>query len=76
MISDTRLNIIGEMTNRMLNLPDTLAGMTVLAPTPLNAPSMPCKDKLGFRILPISTSTLSEDRAMGAPADSSTSWIE
>lgn len=44
-ISSTRRTI--DKTYRMLNFPATLAGITVFAPTPWNAPSMPCKDKEG-----------------------------
>jgi len=58
---------------RMLNFPETLAGMTVFAPAALNAPSIPWIDKLGDRMRPIRTETLSLDNAMEAPAASSIS---
>ena len=35
-----------RLTYRILNLPDTLAGMTVFAPAVLNAPSIPCIERL------------------------------
>ena len=64
------------LTYRILNLPDTLEGITVFAPGALNAPSIPWMERLGLRIRPISTETLSCDSAMAAPADCSTSAIE
>ena len=64
------------LTYRILNLPDTLAGMTVFAPAVLNAPSIPWIERLERRIRPMSTETLSSDSAMVAPADCSTSAIE
>jgi hypothetical protein len=64
------------LTYRILNLPDTLAGMTVFPPGPLNAPSIPWIERLEWRIRPMSTETLSSDSAMAAPADCSTSVIE
>jgi hypothetical protein len=64
------------LTYRILNFPDTLAGMTVFAPAALNAPSIPWIERLELRIRPMSTDTLSSDSAMAAPADCSTSLIE
>jgi len=62
-----------DFAHRMLNFPETLAGMTVFAPAALNAPSMPWIDKLGDRMRPIRTVTLLADNAMEAPAASSIS---
>ena len=64
------------MTDRMENLPETVAGMTVFAPGPENAPSMPCRESEGMHMRPMITVTLSFDSAIGAPAASSTSWTE
>ena len=51
-------------TSRKLNLPPTEAGMTVFAPTPENAPSMPWIESEGLRMRAMMTVLLSSETAM------------
>ena len=51
-------------TDRKLNFPPTLAGITVFAPTPEKAPSMPWMDSDGLRIRAMITVALSSETAM------------
>jgi hypothetical protein len=60
-------------THRIENFSETLAGMAVFV---LASPSMPCSERDGSRIRPISTVTLSDDSVIEPPTDSSTSAIE
>lgn len=53
----------------------TLAGMTVFAPGAEKAPSMPCREREGYRMRPIRTLDLSSERATEAPAEASTSYV-
>ena len=51
-------------TDRKLNFPPTVAGITVFAPTPENAPSIPWIESEGLRMRAIITVLLSSEIAM------------
>lgn len=63
-------------THRRLNFPDTVAGITVFAPVPENAPSMPWSESDGFLILPMRSVALSSELAIAPPAALSRSATE
>ena len=64
------------VTYRRLNFPPTVAGITVFAPAPEKAPSIPWIDRDGLRIRAMSTVGLSSETAILAPAAASRSAIE
>ena len=51
----------------MENLPDTLAGITVLAPSVEKSPMIPCSESEGYRMRPIRIVNLSSEMAISEP---------
>jgi hypothetical protein len=65
-----------EGADRILNLPFTVEGIIVMGPGPLQAPSIPCSDRLGNLMRPMRSATLSLESATGPVTFSKSSTVK